>query len=224
MISSVAILSAYFLVWAVVHSLLASLRVKDWARQTLGAGVDRWYRLAYVVFATATSLPIFAMGALLPDRTLYVVPTPWRWLMIGGQMAALAGAAGAVLRTGPSYFLGLSQLLARRSTDDTLQVQGFYCYVRHPLYLFAILFVWLTPAMTVNMATLYGLITLYFAVGSVHEERRLVAQFGAAYRAYQRQVPRLIPRPGRCYATAKEMAPDDSTDGRVWRIKQGKQE
>jgi protein-S-isoprenylcysteine O-methyltransferase Ste14 len=100
----------------------------------------------------------------------------------------------------------LSQLLARRSTDDTLQVRGFYCYVRHPLYLFAILFVWLTPAMTVNMATLYSLITLYFVVGSVHEEGRLVAQFGAAYRAYQRQVPRLIPRPGRCYATAEGMA------------------
>jgi protein-S-isoprenylcysteine O-methyltransferase Ste14 len=183
-----------------------------------------------VIFATATTLPMVAMGALLPDRTLYVVPTPWRWLMIGGQVAALAGAAGAVLQTGPSYFLGLSQLLARRSTDDgcdpvdALQVRGFYCYVRHPLYLFAILFVWLTPAMTVNLATLYGLITLYFVVGSVHEEGRLVTEFGAAYRAYQRQVPRLIPRPGRCYAAAEEMAPDDNTDGRARRIKQGKQE
>lgn len=215
MTSSVAILSAYFVVWAAVHSLLASLRVKDWARRTLGAGVDRWYRLAYVVFAAATSLPVFALGALLPDRTLYVVPTPWRWLMIGGQVAALAGAAGAFLQTGPSYFLGLPQLLARRSTDDELQVRGFYCYVRHPLYLFAILFVWLTPAMTVNLATLYGLITLYFAVGSVHEERRLVAQFGAAYRAYQRQVPRLIPRPGRCYATAGGMAAGTDTGGRA---------
>jgi protein-S-isoprenylcysteine O-methyltransferase Ste14 len=155
---------------------------------------------------------------------LYAVPTPWRWLMIGGQVAALTGAAGAVLQTGPSYFLGLSQLLARRSTDDALQVRGFYCYVRHPLYLFAILFVWLTPAMTVNLATLYGLITFYFMVGSVHEEGRLATEFGAAYRAYQRQVPRLIPRPGRCYAAAEEMAPDDNTDGRAWRIKQGKQE
>jgi protein-S-isoprenylcysteine O-methyltransferase Ste14 len=215
MISSVAILSAYFVVWAVVHSLLASLRVKEWARRAMGAGVDRWYRLAYVIFATATTLPMVAMGALLPDRTLYVVPTPWRWLMIGGQVAALAGAAGAVLQTGPSYFLGLSQLLSRRSTDDALQVQGFYCYVRHPLYLFAILFAWLTPAMTVNLATLYGLITLYFVVGSVHEEGRLVTEFGAAYRAYQRQVPRLIPRPGRCYAAAEAIAPDDDMDGRA---------
>jgi protein-S-isoprenylcysteine O-methyltransferase Ste14 len=215
MTSSVMILSAYFVVWAVVHSLLASLQVKDWARRTMGAGVDRWYRLAYVIFATATTLPMLAMGALLPDRTLYVVVTPWRWLMIGGQVTALVGAAGAMLQTGPSYFLGLPQLLARRSTDDALQVRGFYCYVRHPLYLFAILFVWLTPAMTVNLATLYGLSTLYFVIGSVHEERRLVAEFGAAYRAYQRQVPRLIPHPGRCYAATKGIAPDDNTDGRA---------
>jgi protein-S-isoprenylcysteine O-methyltransferase Ste14 len=66
--------------------------------------------------------------------------------------------------------------------------------------LFGILFIWLTPAMTMNLLTLYVLTTLYFVVGSVHEEHRLLDEFGAAYRDYQRQVPRLIPRPGRCYA------------------------
>jgi len=200
MISSVVILTGYFVVWAVVHSLLASLRFKDWTRRQLGAGVDRWYRLAYVVFATITSGPMLLMVGLLPDRTLYVVAPPWRWLMVGGQVAALAGIAGAVLQTGPSYFLGLSQLFARPSTTSSLQVRGFYCWVRHPLYLFAILLLWLTPGMTVNLLAFYGLMTLYFIAGSVHEERRLVAEFGAAYRDYQRQVPRLIPRRGRCYA------------------------
>ena len=219
MISSVVILTGYFVVWAVVHSLLASLRFKGWTRRQLGAGVDRWYRLAYVVFATITSLPLLLMVGLLPDRTLYVIASPWRWLMAGGQVAALAGMAGAVLQTGPSYFLGLSQLFGRQATGSSLQVRGFYCWVRHPLYLFAILFLWLTPGMTVNLLTFYGLMTLYFIAGSVHEERRLVAEFGAAYRDYQRQVPRLIPRRGRCYA-APEVQPapplgtaDENTDG-----------
>jgi len=137
--SSVAILSVYFVVWAVVHSWLASLRFKAWTRRQLGPGVDRWYRLAYVVFATLTLLPLLAMVALLPDRALYVVAPPWRWLMVLGQMAALAGLAGAVLQTGPSYFLGLSQLFGQQSVEGDLQVHGFYCRVRHPLYLFAIL-------------------------------------------------------------------------------------
>ena len=203
--SSVVVLAVYFVVWAVVHSLLASMRVKRWARERLGAGVDRWYRLAYVAFAVVTVLPTLVMVALLPDRTLYVVPAPWLWVMLGGQVLSLAGILGAVFQAGPSYFLGLSQLFARRSGGaGPLQVRGFYCHVRHPLYLFSILFIWLTPALTVNVLVLYVLITLYFIVGSVHEEKRLLAEFGAAYRDYQRQVPWLIPRLRRCYAASTE--------------------
>ena len=197
--SSVLILIAYFAVWAVVHSWLASLRFKAWTRRQLGASVDRWYRLAYVVFATLTLLPLLAMVVFLPDRALYLVAPPWRWLMVAGQVAALAGLTGAVLQTGPSYFLGLSQLFGQQSTEGDLQVRGFYCRVRHPLYLFAILLIWLTPGMTANLLTLYAMMTLYFVVGSVPEEHRLIAEFGQAYQDYQRQVPRLIPRPGQCY-------------------------
>ena len=40
-------------------------------------------------------------------------------------------------------------------------------------------------------------ITLYFAIGSRLEERKLVAEFGESYRRYQRRVPGLVPLPGR---------------------------
>jgi protein-S-isoprenylcysteine O-methyltransferase Ste14 len=36
-------------------------------------------------------------------------------------------------------------------------------------------------------------VTLYIYLGSIHEERRLVREFGRAYQEYQRQVPRLLP-------------------------------
>jgi len=202
---SVLILTAFFVVWALVHSLLASLPCKNWARRVFGAGVDRWYRLAFNVFAVITILPIFPMLVFLPDRALYVVPVPWRWLMVGGQVVALAGLAGSFLQTGPLHFLGLSQLFARQpAPTGSLEVRGFYCYVRHPIYSFGILLLWLTLAMTVNLLTVYILTTLYFYVGSLHEERRLLAEFGDAYQDYQQQVPRLIPRPGRCYSPPLE--------------------
>jgi protein-S-isoprenylcysteine O-methyltransferase Ste14 len=38
---------------------------------------------------------------------------------------------------------------------------------------------------------------IYFFIGSIFEERKLVREFGAAYRAYQQRVPRLMPRPWR---------------------------
>jgi protein-S-isoprenylcysteine O-methyltransferase Ste14 len=65
--------------------------------------------------------------------------------------------------------------------------------VRHPLYFFGLLFLWLTPVMTINLLTTYLLFTLYFYIGSFFEERRLRAEFGPAYRQYQQRVPRLIP-------------------------------
>jgi protein-S-isoprenylcysteine O-methyltransferase Ste14 len=194
------VLSVYFIAWAGVHSLLASLRVKRWARRAFGDSVDRWYRAVYVLFALASFAPIPLLMLVLPDRVLYVVPSPWRWLMVLGQMAGAVGAAVAIAQTGVFRFVGLAQALVGRSEEgDPLQVRGLYCYMRHPSYFFSLIDIWLTPLMTVNLLAVYLLFTLYFCVGSLHEESRLVAEFGAAYEEYRQHVPRLIPRLRRCY-------------------------
>jgi protein-S-isoprenylcysteine O-methyltransferase Ste14 len=195
----------YFIAWAVVHSLLASLRVKRWVRQAFGASVDRWYRAVYVLFALASFAPIPLLLVILLDRTLYVVPAPWRWLMVLGQVGGAVGAVAAIMQTGAFRFVGLAQALAGWPEEGgPLHVRGLYCYVRHPSYFFSLLVIWLTPLMTVNLLALYVLFTLYFYVGSMHEESRLVAEFGAAYEEYQRHVPRLIPRLRRCYPICPE--------------------
>jgi protein-S-isoprenylcysteine O-methyltransferase Ste14 len=199
---SALILSVYFVAWAAVHSLLASLRVKGWARRIFGAGVDRWYRIVYVMIALATFAPIPLLLVILPDRVLYIVPAPWCWPMVLGQMGGAVGAAAAILQTGVFRFVGLAQVLDKRfeEKDGSLQVRGLYCHVRHPGYFFSLLVIWLTPVMTLNLLMLYVLFTLYFYVGSIHEESRMVAEFGAAYKEYQQRVPRLIPRLRRCYS------------------------
>jgi methanethiol S-methyltransferase len=203
---SASILSLYFIAWAGVHSLLASLRAKCRARQTLGAGIDRWYRGFYVLFALASFAPVLILFAVLPDRVLYLVPAPWRWLMVLGQVGGAVGAAAAIMQTGAFRFVGLTQVLGgqRGEEDDSLQVRGLYCYARHPSYFFSLIAIWLTPVMTVNLATLFAFFTLYFYAGSIHEESRLVAEFGAAYEEYRQHVPRLIPRLRRCYPPDSE--------------------
>ena len=199
------VLSAYFIAWAGAHSFLASLRVKRYARQTFGASVDRWYRAVYVLFALASFAPILLLLLMLRDRTLYIVPTPWRWLMVLAQLVGAAGAAVAILQAGAFRFVGLAQMLAGQPEEGgPLQVRGLYCYVRHPSYFSSLLVIWFTPLMTVNLLALYVLFTLYFYVGSMHEESRLVAEFGEAYKEYQRHVPRLIPRLRRCYPVRSE--------------------
>ena len=205
MLFSALILSSYFILWALVHSLLASLRAKSWARQACGSDVDRWYRIVYVLFALASFAPIPLLFFTLPDRTLYVVSAPWRWLMMLGQGGGVIGAAVAIVQTGALRFVGLAQMLSGQPDEGgPLQVRGLYRYVRHPGYFCGLVVIWLTPVMTVNLLVLYALFTLYFCVGSMHEESRLVAEFGAAYDEYQRHVPRLIPLPRRCYPAHSE--------------------
>lgn len=195
---SILVIILFFVVYAVVHSLLAGAAVKNRVRQMCGPGTDRWYRLAYNVFAIVTLLPIVPLIALMPDQTLYHVPAPWLWLMIGGQLLAVVGLGATLWQTGLFHFAGLTQLFEERPAAGTsLQVSGFYRWVRHPLYFFSLLLLWLTPVMTVNLLTTFALSTLYFWAGSIYEEQRLLAAFGAAYRDYQRRVPRLIPLPGR---------------------------
>jgi protein-S-isoprenylcysteine O-methyltransferase Ste14 len=199
-LGSAFILTAFFVLYGVIHSWLASLSVKNWLRRQVGPSLDRWYRLAYNIFAVVTFLPMLALMALLPQKTLYVVPSPWRWLMVAGQLAALTAAGITVLQTGVFHFLGLTQLVSDRPTENTpLNFKGFYRWVRHPLYTFSLVFLWLNPIMTTNSLVAYALFSLYFYFGSGYEERRMVAEFGPTYEAYCRSVPRLIPLPGRKY-------------------------
>lgn len=188
------ILTIFLAGYAVVHSFLASLPVKQWARRTFGPGVDRWYRLVYNIIAVVTLLPILPILVWLPSQILYVVPAPWRWVMVGGQFVALIGLGISLGQTGLWHFLGLSQLLAEQPDESSkLSVHGVYSWVRHPLYFFSLLWLWLTPLMTTNLLIVYILFTLYFYIGSLYEEKRLLAKFGPIYAEYQRRVPRLIP-------------------------------
>lgn len=198
--TAAAAIAGGFLLWAVIHSVLASRWMKALARDLIGEGTRRWYRLFFVTFATITLAPILAGVALLPDRQLYRVAPPWRWLMVLGQVGALSALLVSVLQAGVWHFLGIAQLTADdpRRTGE-LQVRGLYRYVRHPLYLFSILLIWLTPVMTLNLAVLYACMTGYFILGSFHEEDLLVQEYGESYVRYRRQVPRFVPVPGRVY-------------------------
>lgn len=206
LIISALLLTGYFGLYAVAHTWLASLGVKAWVRRRFGPAATRGYRLAYNVIATVTLLPLLALLALLPQQTLYVVPAPWAWLMVAGQLVALLAAGLTLLQTGALDFLGLAQLFGEPAEQNGgLNLGGLYAWVRHPLYTCSLIFLWLSPAMTTNSLVAYLLFTLYFYIGSIYEERRLVVEFGATYRAYQQAVPRLIPRLGRRYVPSSEV-------------------
>jgi protein-S-isoprenylcysteine O-methyltransferase Ste14 len=182
------------LIYGLVHSLLASFWAKGTARRRMGSWVDRWYRLAYNLFATVSLLPVLALPALLTDKGLYSIPSPWVYLTLAGQLLAVVALVIGLLQTGVWSFLGLRQLIRPTEGPYTFNVTGLYRYVRHPLYTAGLVFIWLTPVMTSNLLALNLGLTIYLVVGAMFEERKLQQEFGEAYARYQDRTPMLIPR------------------------------
>jgi protein-S-isoprenylcysteine O-methyltransferase Ste14 len=203
MLSSVVLILTAGAVFGIFHTTLAAKRTKQWARRRWGAQpVDRWYRLFFSLAAVMTFLPVLILTALLPDRHLYSIPTPWVWLTTAVQGITMIIFVLALFQTDVMRFIGLRQMLwggdpIPADRHERLVTSGPYARVRHPLYTTTIIVMWLWPNMTLNLAAFFAVSTAYFSLGSLPEEDKLVDEFGDAYRHYQEVVPRLIPRPRR---------------------------
>lgn len=178
--------------WGLVHSALASLGFKDSLLRTLGERFMRSYRLLYNLFAVISFAPILYLMFTLPDQELYQVPAPWSYLMLAGQGLAVVFLLLAVLQTDLLSFAGLRQLIEEEKTGK-LVTHGLYRFVRHPLYTFSLLFLWLSPRMSVNTFIVYLALSAYVLVGAFFEERKLLREFGKEYANYRAVTPMLIP-------------------------------
>src|SRR5512141_3333028 len=156
-----------------------------------------YYRLTFNVLASLLLLPI----VWLTYRD--TGPVLWRWQGIAAWLAnglALAAIFGFWLSL-RSYdmreFLGLRQLqLHVRKVEDQehFHLSRFHRFVRHPWYFFGLVLIW-TRDMGVSTLLSSVFITLYFVVGSLLEERKLLVYHGETYRRYMARVPGLIPLP-----------------------------
>lgn len=193
MVSSTIILVFCLAAFAAIHSLMASLPFKRLAMQVLGSRADRLYLPLFNLISVLTILPLAYLLYKNPGPILYIIPSPWRWLMIGGQLIAAVVAPRALLDA-PNRFKIRSQLSAPKTPEaGPLNIRGIYRWVRDPFLLSGLVIMWLTPIMTVNLLVIYILTTVYLCLGSLHWEKRLVSQFGDEYREYQQRVHRIIP-------------------------------
>lgn len=179
-------------IWGVVHSIMASLGFKEFLRRTLGDGFMKFYRLLYNVFAVVSFVPILYLMVVLPDENLYQVPSPWSYVMSAGQGISVILLFVTVLQTDSLSFIGLRQLFEEEKSGS-LVTNGFYRFIRHPLYTFGLLILWLSPSMSVNSFIVYFALTIYIFVGAYFEERKLLREFGQEYVNYRSVTPMLIP-------------------------------
>src|SRR5919112_3253089 len=196
--------------WVLLHSLLASKQAKDLARGFAGPRYrDGLYRFAFNAQSVVTLVWAALQFSRLPDRELYRVGPPWSWLFRACQAASLGVLLSGVWVMGTLRFAGLTPLrdLLRGGnvrpapeaqgpplgSDDEVVRAGAFRFSRHPGNLGALGFFLFLPRMTANRAVLLALVALYVILGSMHEEYRLRAAYGAAYERYRKAAPFLVP-------------------------------
>lgn len=87
----------------------------------------------------------------------------------------------------------VGHLKGKTPKEATFTLLGSYRWVRHPLYFFSLLMIWSQVSVTTDRLLFNGLWTIWIIIGTILEERDLIASFGDAYRNYQHKVPMLIP-------------------------------
>ena len=193
---------ALLIAYGAFHSLLATNSVKAFFLSLIGKRAYLGlYRLFYNAVATITFLPILAVIAVDRGDTIWQVDAPLSYFLFAIQILGLIGLTISLLQIDGMRFLGLKQAAAWLNGDklplieEPLQLGGVYALVRHPLYLFSLMFIWPSATMTSALLGLNIAITVYFILGSLLEEQKLRQAFGPIYEQYQADVPWLIPFP-----------------------------
>lgn len=202
MITVIEIISiiVLFAVFGFSHSLLASKVTKEFIRKRFGNKIA-FYRLGYNIVSILVFLLVWEFVPH-PDIVVYDFPYPYDIIIFILQTLSLFGIIWAVSVVELGEFIGIAQIQRyylgiynEKELDEksTFHIRGAYRISRHPIYFFFILFLGFRPTMDLFYITAYFCFVVYFYLGSVYEEKKLLEKFGEKYALYQQIVPRIIP-------------------------------
>jgi protein-S-isoprenylcysteine O-methyltransferase Ste14 len=194
--SEFMLLALAWLLYFVIHSILASLLVKTWVARHW-SGFLPWYRLVFNALASILILVPLYLTFTASGEPVWAWRGGWFYLANGIALVAVLGFFLSLRFYDGSEFIGLRQLRNREhrvEDQETFQLSPLHYYVRHPWYFLGLIMIWtrdMPPAML--LTAIFA--TLYFVVGTYLEERKLIVYYGDVYRQYQLRVPALIPLP-----------------------------
>jgi len=192
------VLALLWIIWGAAHSGMCSVTAFEFFKRRLGT-YYRFYRLFFNFVAITTIIPVILYSHAIEGHILF----RWDGFLIAFQALLLTVGAMVWIAGARQYdmiqFFGFRQIttgashsvLTKTGTFDTSGILGA---TRHPWYLAGLVLIWAHDhSMTIATLVTCVLLTAYLVAGTIIEERKLVMEFGEAYREYQRRVSMLVP-------------------------------
>ena len=186
--------------FGIIHSYLALIDIKSKIARKY-PGYLPYYRLSYNIFSCVTFYFVYEYTPVI-DIRLYDLQPPFDILILIPQVLSLIGILWVFRYIHVKEFLGIAQI--QRHVAGNYQTEeldehselitgGVFRWSRHPLYFFSIIFLLSRPYMFLDYTISILCISLYFFIGSVYEEKRMVSHFGELYEQYRKRTSRIIP-------------------------------
>jgi protein-S-isoprenylcysteine O-methyltransferase Ste14 len=179
-----------FTAFAGHHSIFARQGVKQRVTRWIPASLER---SVYVWIASILFVIVCAAWRPIPGGELYELMSWGAWLARGVQALGLLLTARAAGVLDTLELAGIRQ--ARGDVRPSpLRIVGPYRWVRHPLYLGWMLFVFGAAQMTADRLAFAAISSAYLLIAIPWEERSLLAALGESYREYKQKVKwRVLP-------------------------------
>lgn len=188
-----------FLAWGAVHSLSAQGWFQGWLSRGLGIPPQAM-RMVFMINTAVSSLALLALWQpfhvtvwAMPGvsmTTNYLLSHFFYWVFLLSVDWHIMKYFDAL------EFFGLSQLFhPEKPTAGTpvLITNGTYGLVRHPMYLFIMAALLLTPYMTLDRLVMAAGVSAYLYFAIPYEEAKCVNDFGPAYLEYRKHAPAVVP-------------------------------
>jgi protein-S-isoprenylcysteine O-methyltransferase Ste14 len=177
------------LVFFVQHSTM----IRKTFRYRLTAFVPQHYHGALYTIASGVCLIVLVLLWQNSRQTLVSLQGETRWLANGVFLASLIGMIWSMRALRSFDMFGIQPIMAHRGASHVritpLTIRGPYRWVRHPAYFFILVMIWFRPDVTWDRLLFNALFTGWITLGTLLEERDLVADFREVYVDYHRSGP-----------------------------------
>ena len=193
--AAIAIDLALVAVFGISHSVMARPAFKRVWTRIVPASAER---STYVLVASLSLGLLVWQWRAVPDVVWHVEQPAVRAALWAVHLVGVATIVYSTFLTNHFDLFGLRQtwLAAQRRpyTPVPFVERSLYRYVRHPMMIGVLLWMWAAPTISIGRLLFASAMTAYILIGIAFEERGLARELGATYDDYRRRVPALIPR------------------------------